>query len=76
MAVTLDTVKLQFTDREDTNLYNILTDRLFKDNVKRDVLSIHVKRKQICKEFVDEMLRVNNQHLGSIKKLKIERNEK
>ena len=47
LAATFDTVKLQFTDREDTNLYNILTGSLFKDNVKRDILSTHVKRKQL-----------------------------
>ena len=57
MTATFDTVKLQFTDREDTNLYTILTGRLFKDNVKRDILSIYVKGKQLCKEFIDERLR-------------------
>ena len=57
LAATFDTVKLQFTDREDTNLYNVLTGRLFKDNVKRDILSTHVKGKQLYKEFIDERLR-------------------
>ena len=45
MTATFDNAKLQFTDQEDTNLYNILTGRVFKDNVKRDILSIHVKGK-------------------------------
>ena len=57
LAATFDTVKLQFTDREDANLYNILTGRIFKDNVKRDVLSIHFKGKQLYKVFIDERLR-------------------
>ena len=57
LAATFDTVKLQFTDREDANLYNILTGRLFKDNVKTDVLSIHFKGKQLYKVFIDERLR-------------------
>ena len=51
-------VKLQFTDLEDTNLYNILTYRLFEDNVKRAAfLSIHVKGKQLFKEFINERVR-------------------
>ena len=44
MAATFDNAKLQFTDQD---LYNILTGRLFKDNVKRDILFIHVKGKQL-----------------------------
>ena len=44
MAATFDNAKLQFTDQD---LYNILTGRLFQDNVKRDILSIHVKGKQL-----------------------------
>ena len=43
LAVTFDTVTLQFTDPEDTNLCNILKGHLFKDNVKRDISFIHVK---------------------------------
>ena len=57
MVATFDTVKLQYTDRENTNLYNILTASLFKDNVERVNLSIHVKGIQLYKEFVDEKLR-------------------
>ena len=57
MAATFDSVKLQYTDREDTNLYNILTARLIKYNVKRVILSTHVKGIQLYKEFVDEKLR-------------------
>ena len=57
LTATFDTVKLQFTDPEDTNLYNTLTNRLFKDNVKRDVLSVHVKGKELYKEFIDERFR-------------------
>ena len=57
LVATLDAVKLQYRDRENTNLYHILTARLFKDNVKRVVLSIHVKGIQLYKEFVDEKLR-------------------
>ena len=34
-----------------------LTGRLFKDNVKRDILPIHAKRKQLYKEFINERLR-------------------
>ena len=47
-------VKLQFTDGEDRNLYNILTGHLFKDNVKEVILSIQVKGMQLHKEFIDE----------------------
>ena len=54
---TFHTAKLQFTDRENTNLYNTLTRRLFKDNVKRDILSTPVKGKQLYREFIDERLR-------------------
>ena len=57
LAATFDTVKLQFTNLEDTNLHNILTGPLFRDNVKRDTLSIYVIGKQLCKEFIDERLR-------------------
>ena len=57
LPATFDTVKLQFTDRDDTNIYNTLTSRLFKDNVKRDILSIYRKGKQLCRKFIDERLR-------------------
>ena len=57
LVVTFVTVKLQFTDRQDTNLYNTITGRLFKDNVKRDVLSIHIKGIQLYKKFIAERLR-------------------
>ena len=38
----------------DANLYKILTGRLFKDNIKRVILSIHVKGIQLYKEFMDK----------------------
>ena len=78
LAATFDTVKLQFTDREDANLYNILTGRLFKDNVKTDVLSIHFKGKQLYKVFIDERLRREStiSICAPLKKRKIKKNEK
>ena len=52
-----DIAKLQFTDREDTKRHNISACHLFKDNVKRvEFLSIHVKGKQLYKEFINERL--------------------
>ena len=57
LAAAFDTVKLQFTNLEDTNLYNILTGPLFRDDVKRDTLSIYVVGTQLCKEFIDGRLR-------------------
>ena len=54
LAATFDTVKLQFTHRESTNLDNIMTGRLFENNVKRNVLSIQVKQIHFYKEFTDD----------------------
>ena len=78
LAATFDIVKLQFAGREDLNLYNILTGRLYKDNVKRDILSIHVKGKQLYKEFIDERLQREStiSIWAPLKESKIKRNEK
>ena len=51
LAATFDIITLQFRDQEDTNHYNILIGRSFKDNVKGDVSSILVKGKHLYKEF-------------------------
>ena len=57
LAATFGTVKLQFTDRENTTLYKTLPGcLLYKDNVERDILSMHVKGKQLYKECIDEKL--------------------
>ena len=77
LAATFDTVKFQFTDREDTNLYNILTGRLFRYNVAVlfifIFLSIHVKEIQLFKVIYwsKASRRVNSQYSGSIQKSNI-----
>ena len=52
--------------------YNVIY-CLFEDNIITDIFKL-----QLYKEFIDERLRkkVNNQHLGSIKRDKIKRHEK
>ena len=77
-VVTFVTVKLQFTDRQDTNLYNTITGRLFKDNVKRDVLSIHIKGIQLYRKFIVERLRKGPKTSiwDPLKKSRIKSNEK
>lgn len=42
LAAKFDTVKVKFTDREDTNLYNVLTGCLFRDHVKKKTFYIFV----------------------------------
>ena len=61
---------LQFTDREDTNVYNILTG-LFKSNVEEVFYLFILKENNSAKNLLMKGFgwrRVNNQHLGSIKK--------
>ena len=55
-AATFGTAKLQLTHREDTNLYNNITGRLVKDNVKRDALFIQAEGIKLYNEFIDERL--------------------
>ena len=77
LAATFGTVKLQFTDWEDTTLYKTLPGCLYKDNVKRDILSMHVKGKQLYKECIDEkLLRESTISIWAPLKNKIKRNEK
>ena len=56
LAATFGTAKLQFYRLRGYNPLQNLSGCFYKDNIKRDILSMHVKGKQLYKECIDENL--------------------